>query len=184
MRYARAWVHPLLGDIPTSKDLAVPKQPIVPLEFTTMTTNLVNLTPEDQFLSWCQEIEARQEEQSRQMVELREQANWLREENEPLRTHMETGRAGQFWEPYHSFPPSRPDKGKQAATPEDVDLLADDELSSRSSPFPHHSPSPNAAEAHSKKRSPRRDSRSIKALDAERTQQEPTTSNASSPICA
>ena len=83
-RYARAWVHPLLGDIPTSKDLVVPRQHTVPFEFTTMTTNPANLTPEDQFLSWRQEKEARQEEQTRHTVELREQANQLREENERL----------------------------------------------------------------------------------------------------
>ena len=107
-----------------------------------MTTNPVNLTPEDQLLSWCQEIEARQEEQTRQMAELREQANRLREENERLRTQLEAGRAGQSREPPHPFPPSRPDKGKEVAAPDDVELQADDELSSGSSPLPRYSPSP------------------------------------------
>ena len=77
-RYAKAWVHPLLGDFLISKDSAIPKQPVVLSEFTTMTTNPANLTPEDQLLSWRQEIEARQEEQTRQMAELHEQANRLR----------------------------------------------------------------------------------------------------------
>ena len=49
-----------------------------------MTTNPVNLTPEYQFLSWRQEIEALQEEQTRQIVELSEQVNRMREENERL----------------------------------------------------------------------------------------------------
>ena len=83
-RYARAWVHPLLGDLPNSIDSAIPKHPAVPSEFTAMTTNLANLTPEDQLLPWRKEMEARQEEQARQMAELHEQANWLREENERL----------------------------------------------------------------------------------------------------
>ena len=111
-RYRRAWVHPLLGDLPISKDSAIPKQPAIPSGFTTMSTNPANLTPEYQLMSWRQEIEARQEEQTRQMAELREQANRLREENERLRTQLEAGRAGQSREPPHPFPPSRPGKGK------------------------------------------------------------------------
>ena len=160
-RYARAWVHPLLGDFLISKDLAIPKQPAVLSEFTTMTTNPANLTPKDQLLSWHQEIEARQEEQIMQMAELCEQENRLREEIERLRTQLEAGRAGQSWQPPHPFPPSRPGKGKEVVAPDNVDLPADDELSSGSSPLPRRSPSPNAVEAHSRKRSPRQSSRSI-----------------------
>ena len=172
-RYARAWVHSFLGDLPISKDSAISKQPAVPSEFTTMTTNPANLTPEDQLLSWLQEIEKRQAEQTRQMAELLEQANWLREENESLRTQLEVGRAGQSREPPHPFPPSRPDKGKEVAAPDDVDLLADDELSSDSSSLLLRSPSPNAAEAHSRKRPPHRPSRSI-SIAGRRVRREPS----------
>ena len=172
-RYARAWVHSFLSDLPISKDSAIPKQPTVPSEFTTMTTNPANLTPEDQLLSWLQEIEARQEEQTRQMAELREQENRLREENERLQTQLEAERAGQSREPPHPFPPSCPDKGKEVATPDDVDLSADDELSSGSSSLPRRSPSPNAAEAHSRKRPAHRPNRSI-SIAGRRVRREPS----------
>ena len=147
-RYARAWVHVLLGDLPISKALAIPKHPTMPSEFTAMATNPANIAPEDQLLLWRKEKEARQEEQARQVVELHEQANRLREENERLRTQLEVGRAEQSREPPRPLPPSRPGKGKEVIAPDDVDLPADDELSSGSSPLLRRSPSPNAAEAH------------------------------------
>ena len=118
-------------------------------------------------------MEARQEEQTRQMAELQEQANQLREENWCLRTQLEVGLAGQLREPPRSFPPSRPSKGKEVTTPDDVDLPADDELSSDSSPLPRRSPSPNAAEAHSRKRPPRRSSRSV-SVARHRARREPS----------
>ena len=160
-RYVRAWVHPLPGDLPICKALAIPKHPTGPSEFSTMTSNQVNLAPEDQFLLWRQELEARQEEQARQVAELREQANRLREENERLRTQMEVGRAEQSRKHPRQFPPSRPGKGKEAAALDDIDLPADDDLSSGSSLLSRHSPSPNVAEDHSRKRLPRRSSRSV-----------------------
>ena len=95
------------------------------------------------------------------MAELREQANRLGAENERLRTQLEAVLVRQSREPPHPFPPSRPDKGKEVAAPDDVDLPVDDELSSDSSPLLRRSPSLNAAEAHSRKRPPRLSSRSI-----------------------
>ena len=92
-------------------------------------------------------MEARQEEQARKMAELHEQANRLREKNERLRTQLEAGRAGQSREPPLPFPPSRPGKGKEVVAPDDVDLPADDELFSGSSPLPRRSPSPNVVKA-------------------------------------
>ena len=71
-RYARASVHPLLGDPPISEALAIPKHSIVPSEFTAMATNPANINPEYQLLLWRKEMEARQEEQARQVVELHE----------------------------------------------------------------------------------------------------------------
>ena len=138
-----------------------------------MTTNPANLTLEDQLLSWRQEMEARQEEQTRQMAELHEQANQLWEENRRLRTQLEAGRAGQSREPPCPFPPSRLSKGKEVAAPNDVDLPTDDELSSGSSPLPRRSPSQNAAEAHSRKRPPRRSTRSI-SIARRRARREPS----------
>ena len=171
-RYARAWVHPLPSDPPTCKALAIPKHPTRPSEFSTMTSNLANLAPEDQFLLWRQELEARQEEQARQVTELRVQANQLREENERLRTQLEASQAEQSREPPRPFPPSRPGKGKGIAAPNDIDLPADDELSSDSSPLPRHSPSTNAAEAHSRKRPPRQPNRSV-SIARRRVRREP-----------
>ena len=128
-----------------------------------MTRNPANLAPEDQFLLWRQELEARQEEQARQVAELHEQTSQLREENEGLRTQLEAGWAEQSREPPRPFPPSRPGKGKEASALDDIDLPADDELSSGSSSLPRRSPSPNVAEAHSRKRPPRRSNLSVSA---------------------
>ena len=138
-----------------------------------MTSNPANLAPEDQFLLWLQEIEAKQEEQARQMAELHKQANRLREENERLRTQLEADRAEQSREPPRPFPPSRLGKGKEVTAPDDIDLLTDDELSSGSSPLPRRSPSPNAAEAQSRKRPPRRSSRFI-SLARHQVRREPS----------
>ena len=170
--YARAWVHPLLGDLPISEAFAIPKHLVGPSEFTTMTSNPANLAPEDRFLRWRQEMEAKQEEQTRQMAELHEQANWLWEENEHLRARLEVGRTKQSREPPLPFPHSCPGKGKEVAAPDDIDLPADDELSSSSSPLPHHFPSPNTAEAQSRKNPPRRSSRTI-SVARRRVQREP-----------
>ena len=70
------------------------------------------------------------------------------------------------------FPPSHPGKGKEAALP-DIDLPADNELSSDNSPLMCSSSSPNAAEAHSRKRSSRRPRRSV-IVAKYRTRREPS----------
>ena len=174
-RFARAWVHPLPGDIPISEALAIPKHPIEPSEFTAITSNVAN-QPEDQFLLWRQEMEAKQEEQAQEMAELHEQENRLREENERLRTRLESSRAEKSQEPPHQLQPFHPGKGKEAAILDDVDLPADDELSSDSSPLPRRSPSPNAAEAQSKKMPPRQSNRSSSVMRC-RVRREPSMDN-------
>ena len=108
-------------------------------------------------------MEARQEEQTRLVAELCEHANRLQEDNERLRTRLEACQADKSRGPPRPLPPSRPDKGKEAVVPDDINLSADDELSSNSSPLPRRSPSSNAAEAQSRKRPPRRPNRSISA---------------------
>ena len=77
-----------------------------------MSSNPANQPIEDQFLRWRQEMEAKQEEQARQMAELREHANCLQQENECLRTRLETNRGQNLRGPIHSAPPTRPNKGK------------------------------------------------------------------------
>ena len=106
------------------------------------------------------------------MAELRGQMNRLREENERLRAQLEAGRAELSRELPPPFPPSHPSKGKEAALP-DIDLLADDELSSGSSPLMRRSSSPNVAEVHSRKRPSRRPSRSV-IVAKYRTRREPS----------
>ena len=172
-RYTRAWVHPLSGDLPISEALAIPKYPVGLLEFTAMTRNPANLAPEDQFLRWRQEMEAKQEEQVLQMAELHEQVNQLPEENEHLQTRLEAGRTEQLREPLHPHPASRPGKGKEVTAPDDIDLSTDDELSSGSSPLPGRSPSLHATEAQSRKRPPRRPSRSV-SVARRRVRREPS----------
>ena len=107
------------------------------------------------------------------MAELREQANQLHEEKERLRTQLEVGRAGHSREPPRPFPLARPNKGKEVAAPEDVDLPADDELSSSSSPLPHRSPTLDAAEALLRKRPPCPSSWSISVV-RHRARREPS----------
>ena len=114
-RYARAWVHPLPGNLPICKALAIPKHPPRPSEFITMTSNPANLAPKDWFLLWRQELEARQEDQARQVAELPEQVNRLRQENEHLRTQLNAGCACQSREslpPFPSFPPRKGQRGR------------------------------------------------------------------------
>ena len=106
------------------------------------------------------------------MVELREQANWLREEIEHLRIRLETDQAEQSREPPRPLPPSRLGKGKEVVKPDDVDLPTNDELSSGSSLLLRRSPSSNATEAHSRKRPPRRPSQSI-SVARRRVRREP-----------
>ena len=110
------------------------------------------------------------------MAELHEQTNRLWEENEQLRTRLEASRTEQLREPPCPHLVSRPDKGKEVAAPDDIDLLADDELYSCSSPLPCRSPSPNPAEAQARKRPPRRSSRSISVARAEYEQNPEETS--------
>ena len=86
----RAWVHPLPCDLSLPESLVVPDHPIGRLEVITMSSNPANQPIEDQFICWRQEIEAKQEEQARQMAELREHVNRLQQENEGLWARLET----------------------------------------------------------------------------------------------
>ena len=91
-QYARAWVHPLPGALPISEALAILEHRTGPSELTAMSSNPVNPPIKDQFLRWRQEMEAKQEEQARQMAELLERADRLQQKNDRLRTRLESSR--------------------------------------------------------------------------------------------
>ena len=139
-RYARAWVHPLPGVLPISKALATPNHSNKSPE-STMSSNPKNESPKDQFLSWRQDKEAKQEEQARLMAELHEQTNHLREENERLRNRLDSRWVEHSRELPRPPPPFHSGKGKETALSDDIDLPAYDELSSGSSPLRRRSPS-------------------------------------------
>ena len=102
------------------------------------------------------------------MVELREHANCLQQENERLRTCLETNRAENLQEAPQHVPPTWTNKGKEPALPDHSDPPADDELSSDSSPLPCHPPPQNNTEAKSRKRPPSHSSRAIGGREASR----------------
>ena len=112
-----------------------------------MTNNLANQSLEDQFLRWRQDIEAKQEEQARQMAELQSRADHLQQENDHLRTCLESERIRNTRGSSHPAPPIKQNKGKEPMRPEDNDVAADDELSSGRSPLPDLPPPKNNVEA-------------------------------------
>ena len=160
-RYARAWVHPLPGDLPISEALVILEHPTGPLELTAMPSNPVNPPIEDQFLRWRQEMEAKQEEQARQIAELRERAGRLQQENDRLRTRLEFSRPGNPQGVAQNEPLTQANKGKEPLLPDHSDHQVDDELSSESSPLPRRSPPPSNAEAKSRNRPPSQSNRAM-----------------------
>ena len=97
-------------------------------------------------------MEAKQEEQAKQMAELREHANHLQQKNQHLRTRLETNGVEN---PHGAAQPvslTRADKGKEPALPDYSDHPVDDEFSSDSSILPRLSPPQNNTEAKSRKR--------------------------------
>ena len=74
------------------------------------------------------------------MAELRKHANHLQHENEFLRTRLETNRGDNSKGPIHPAPPAQPNKGKEPILKGESDPLADNELSSGSSPLLARSP--------------------------------------------
>ena len=67
-RYARAWVHLIPSDLFLPESLVVPGHPTGLSEVITMSSNPANQPIKDQFLRWHQQMEAKQEEQTRQMA--------------------------------------------------------------------------------------------------------------------
>ena len=102
-----------------------------------MTSNLVIQSPEDQFLHWRQDMEKKQYEQVRQMKEFQEHAEHLQRENNHLQAQVEKRHDLDKRGMQNSGQAKHPvvhDKGKNPINLDDVDISADNELSSSSSP--------------------------------------------------
>ena len=95
------------------------------------------------------------------MAELRERADRLQQDNDRLRTRLESSRPGNPQGVAQNEPLARANKGKEPLLPDHSDHQADDELSSDSSPLPRHSPPLSNAEAKSRKRPPQQSSRAM-----------------------
>ena len=97
-------------------------------------------------------MEAKQEEQARQMAELQSLDDHLQQENNYLRARLEGERIENARGSNHPAPLLKQNKGKEPILLEDNDAAADDELSSGSSPLPDMTPPKNNVEAESRKR--------------------------------
>ena len=104
-----------------------------------MANNPTNQSLEDQFLGWRQDMEMKQEEQAKQMVELRNCVDHLQQENDRQWALLEEDRSENARGSSHLVPPVKQNKGKEPISG-DSNAAADDELSSGSSPLPDLSP--------------------------------------------
>ena len=95
------------------------------------------------------------------MVELRERADRLQQENDRLRTRLESSRPENPKGVSQNEPLTQANKGKEPVLLDHSDHQADDELSSDSSPLPRRSPPLSNAEAESRKRPPLQSSRAM-----------------------
>ena len=129
-----------------------------------MSSNPVNPPIEDQFLRWRQEIEVKQQEQALQMIELRERADHLQQENDRLRTRLESSRPENSQGIAQNETLARANKGKVLVLPDHSDHQADNELFSDSSPLSRCSPPLSNAEAESRKRPPRQSSGAMSGM--------------------
>ena len=95
------------------------------------------------------------------MVELREHANHLQQENEHLGAHLKTNGVENPQGAAQPVPLTWADKRKRPTLPDHSDQPADDEFSSDSSPLPYRSLPQNNAETESKKTLPSQSSWAI-----------------------
>ena len=158
------WLHPLSSDRLSPEALVVLDQPTGSLDSIIMTSNPANQSLADQFLRWRQDMEAKQEEQARQIVGQQSHADHLQQENDRLRTRIEGERAENVRGSGHPALPVKQNKGKEPIRPKDNDIAADDELSSGSSPLPNPLPQKNNVEAESRKRPSQCSSRSVSGM--------------------
>ena len=98
------------------------------------------------------------------MAELQGRADHLQQENDCPRARLESERIETTRGNSHPTPQVKQNKGKEPIQPDDNNAATDDELSSGSSPLSDPSPPKNNVEAKSRKRLPRRSSRSISGM--------------------
>ena len=83
---ARAWLQWLSSSPSSPRALSIPHSTSDSSEGVVMSSNLVNQSLEDQFLHWRQDMERKQEEQTRKMKELQSHVERLQRENEQSQT--------------------------------------------------------------------------------------------------
>ena len=110
-------------------------------------------------------METKQEEQARQMAELRNRADHLQQENDRLRARLEEDRGENARGSSHPAPSIKHNRGKEPILPDDSNAIVDDELSFGSSLLPDLSPPKNNVEVESRKRPSRCSSRSVSSMD-------------------
>ena len=136
LQAARAWLQRLSTSPSSPRTLSVPPFAFDYIEAVIMSSNPVIQSLKEQFLYWCHDMEKKQEEQAKQMMELQAHAKRLQRENDQLRAQMEksrdlgnevrdSGRAGYL---------ITHNKGKEPVIPSNVDTPVNDELSSANSP--------------------------------------------------
>ena len=134
---ARAWLQQLSNSPPPPVAPTIPIPASDSSDTGAMTSNPMIQSPEDQILHWRQDMEKKQEEQARQIKELQERAKHLQHRNDRLGAQVEKRRDLDKRDVQDSGQVKRPvvrDKEKKAINLDDVDIPADDELSSSSSP--------------------------------------------------
>ena len=95
------------------------------------------------------------------MAELQSRADHLQQENDRIRARLEGEQIENARGSSHPAPPVKQNKGKEPIRPDDSDAATDDELSYGSSPLLDLPPPKNNVEVESKKKPPRRSSRSV-----------------------
>ena len=109
-------------------------------------------------------METKQEEEAKQMAELRNHGDHLQQENECLRARLEEDWGENARASSHPAPSVKKNRGTEPILPGNSDTVADDELSSGSSPLLDLSPLKNNVEAKSRKRPPRHSSCSVSGM--------------------
>ena len=136
-RLARAWLQRLSSSPSPPVALTVPFSTSDLSDVVAMSSNPMIQSPEDQFLHWHQDMEKKQEEQERKMREWQDRAKHLQCENDRLWAQVEKRRdlaRRDVLDRGQARHPTASDKGNEPIVLDDVDTLADDELSSSNSP--------------------------------------------------